>query len=197
MKLPLAKQHWIAPQLWFGHNIAVLWWAAFLTVNGEVMCSFCVCATAANCSVPLLVKWKSSHCKFTYILFWAWLLSQELSLQTLSSSRSLCYINFGKHFSFFFSICHQHLFLEFLFSTWVCLQTSYPSRQNESGIFHHFLFHRCDKVIYPLTSEGLFSCSRKQQLAVMHMTSLINDLWNGGSSSQYRLGREANRPALL
>lgn len=100
-------------------------------------------------------------------------------------------------FPFFFSICHQHHFLEILFSTWVCLQTSYPSRQNESGIFHCFLFHRCDKVIHPLTFEGLFGCSRKQQLAVMHTTSLINDLWNGGSSSQCRLGREANRPALL
>lgn len=111
MKLPLAKQHWIAPQLWFGHNIAVLWWAAFLTVNGEVMCSFCVCATAANCSVPLLVKWKSSRCKFTYILFWAWLLSQEPSLQTLSSSRSLCYINFGKHFSFLFPSAISTIFL--------------------------------------------------------------------------------------
>lgn len=97
----------------------------------------------------------------------------------------------------FFSICHQHHFLEILFSTWVCMQTSYPSRQNKSGIFHHFLFHRCDKVIHPLPFEELFSCSRKQQLAVMHTTSLINDLWNGGSSSQCRLGREANRPALL
>lgn len=97
----------------------------------------------------------------------------------------------------FFSICHQRHFLEFLFSTWVCLQTSYTKRQNESGIFHHFLFHRCDKVIHPLTFEGLFSCSRKQQLAMMHTTILINDLRNGGSASQCRLGLEANRPALL